>query len=83
MIIERNSGIKYVDQTIVYITHFVSWVVVVGISYIFITTEGEINNDLVVYMGFPIGEFHKVMMRAIRYMQDNYRKDLKIIKDTD
>ncbi len=39
-------------QTVIYIPHFVSWVVIVGITYMFLTTEGGIINDLIAYFGF-------------------------------
>ncbi|QNK55849.1 sugar ABC transporter permease [Paenibacillus sp. PAMC21692] len=39
-------------QTVIYIPHFVSWVVIVGISYMFLTTEGGIINDLIAHFGF-------------------------------
>ncbi|MFD0675696.1 MULTISPECIES: ABC transporter permease [unclassified Paenibacillus] len=38
-------------QTMVYVPHFVSWVVVVGLSYIFLTTEGGIVNELIATYG--------------------------------
>lgn len=37
----RLERYKRFVQTLVYIPHFVSWVVVVGIFYILFTTEGE------------------------------------------
>ncbi len=42
----RRSGFKRVVQTLVYIPHFVSWVVVVGLSYILLTTENGLVNEL-------------------------------------
>lgn len=42
----RNDKFKGFVQTLVYIPHFVSWVVVVGIFYILLTTEGGILNEL-------------------------------------
>lgn len=53
----RKEAFKRTIQTIVYIPHFVSWVVVVGISYIFFTTEGGIVNDVLASMGLPKIEF--------------------------
>ncbi|TDF94031.1 ABC transporter permease [Paenibacillus piri] len=38
-------------QTMVYVPHFVSWVVVVGLSYIFLTTEGGLINELIAAYG--------------------------------
>lgn len=48
----RYHLFKRTIQTLVYIPHFMSWVVVVGIAYIFLTTEGGIVNDLLVYFGW-------------------------------
>lgn len=42
----RRERFKRVVQTFIYIPHFVSWVVVVGISYIMFTTEGGAVNEL-------------------------------------
>jgi putative aldouronate transport system permease protein len=37
---------KKIVQTVIYIPHFVSWVVVVGLAYVFFTTEGGVVNEL-------------------------------------
>ncbi|KRE98521.1 protein lplB [Paenibacillus sp. Soil766] len=42
----RRAAFKNFVQTLVYIPHFVSWVVVVGIFYILFTTENGILNEL-------------------------------------
>jgi putative aldouronate transport system permease protein len=42
----RHEFSKRVVQTLVYIPHFMSWVVVVGIAYMFLTTEGGFVNVL-------------------------------------
>lgn len=47
----RLEFFKRTLQTLVYIPHFLSWVVVVGISYILLTTEGGIINELIVMFG--------------------------------
>ncbi|GIP19195.1 putative multiple-sugar transport system permease YteP [Paenibacillus montaniterrae] len=47
----RFEFLKRTIQTLVYIPHFMSWVVVVGIAYIFLTTEGGIVNELLVRLG--------------------------------
>ena len=41
----RRTKFKSFVQTLVYIPHFVSWVVVVGIFYILLTTESGILNE--------------------------------------
>jgi putative aldouronate transport system permease protein len=43
----RKEFFKRFVQTLIYIPHFVSWVVVVGIAYIFFSTEGGIVNGLI------------------------------------
>lgn len=47
----KNTFFKRVTQTIIYIPHFMSWVVVVGISYLLFTTEHGIVNDIIQYFG--------------------------------
>jgi putative aldouronate transport system permease protein len=42
----RAAVFKRVVQTLVYIPHFVSWVVVVGIFYLLFTTENGVINEL-------------------------------------
>nr|WP_240941263.1 sugar ABC transporter permease [Paenibacillus sp. HB172176] len=48
----RLQSYKRLIQTIIYIPHFVSWVVVVGIGYLFFTTEGGLVNEWLAAMGF-------------------------------
>lgn len=47
----RQEFVKRTVQTLVYIPHFMSWVVVVGIAYMFFTTEGGIVNELIAKFG--------------------------------
>lgn len=47
-----REGLKRTIQTLIYIPHFVSWVVVVGIVYLFFTTEGGIINEWLAFLGF-------------------------------
>lgn len=42
----RHNKFKRTIQTLVYVPHFVSWVVVVGLCYILFTTENGIVNEL-------------------------------------
>lgn len=52
----RNQVFKRIIQSIVYLPHFLSWVVVVGISVIFLRSEGLLNSFLVSAFGMdPIG----------------------------
>lgn len=46
----RLERFKRFVQTLVYIPHFVSWVVVVGIFYMLLTTENGIINELIFRM---------------------------------
>jgi putative aldouronate transport system permease protein len=48
----RSDGYKRVIQTLIYIPHFISWVVVVGIAYILFTPDGGIVNNLLVRSGY-------------------------------
>lgn len=47
----RKEVFKRYVQTMVYVPHFLSWVVIVGISYILLTTEGGIINELIAMLG--------------------------------
>nr|WP_238540598.1 sugar ABC transporter permease [Paenibacillus mucilaginosus] len=43
----RSGGYKRFVQTLIYIPHFVSWVVVVGIFYLLLTTENGVLNEII------------------------------------
>lgn len=47
----RVEAYKRTIQSLIYIPHFISWVVVVGLAYILFTTEGGIVNELLVMLG--------------------------------
>ncbi|WP_442950608.1 ABC transporter permease [Paenibacillus sp. FJAT-27812] len=47
----RKESVKRFIQTMVYIPHFFSWVVVVGIFYMLFTVEGGIVNEMIVNVG--------------------------------
>lgn len=47
----RHEFSKRIVQTLVYIPHFMSWVVVVGIAYMFLTTEGGFVNVMLTKFG--------------------------------
>ncbi|MBW7454245.1 ABC transporter permease [Paenibacillus sepulcri] len=47
----RKEAYKRVIQSLIYIPHFISWVVVVGLAYILFTTEGGIVNELIFQYG--------------------------------
>ncbi|WP_254638867.1 sugar ABC transporter permease [Cohnella sp. GbtcB17] len=42
----RKESFKRIIQTLIYVPHFVSWVVVVGISFLFFSTENGIVNQM-------------------------------------
>lgn len=48
----RKESYKRFVQTLVYIPHFVSWVVVVGIVYVFFTLDGGLVNEIIAQAGF-------------------------------
>lgn len=43
----RCNWYRRIIQTVTYLPHFMSWVIIVSISYVMFTTEGGIINDLV------------------------------------
>jgi putative aldouronate transport system permease protein len=47
----RKERIKRTFQTMIYLPHFLSWVVVVGIFYILLNTERGVINELLVNIG--------------------------------
>ncbi|MDF2936006.1 MAG: protein lplB [Paenibacillaceae bacterium] len=47
----RMEGYKRVVQTMIYVPHFMSWVVIVSIAYLFFTTEGGLVNEAIASMG--------------------------------
>jgi putative aldouronate transport system permease protein len=47
-----NPVFKRIVQTVVYIPHFLSWVIVVSITYVMLTLDGGIVNELLKYFGF-------------------------------
>lgn len=55
---------KRLLQTLLYLPHFMSWVVIVGISYILLTTEGGVVNAIIERMG---GESIAFLMEKSRF----------------
>ncbi|MCL6456737.1 MAG: sugar ABC transporter permease [Gorillibacterium sp.] len=47
----RIESYKRTLQTLIYIPHFMSWVVIVSISYLFFTTEGGLVNEAIASLG--------------------------------
>ncbi|PTM56568.1 ABC transporter permease [Desmospora activa] len=48
----RLQFFKRTVQTMVYIPHFMSWVIIVSISFVMLTKDGGIINDLIAMLGF-------------------------------
>ena len=48
----RSNLYKRSVQTLIYIPHFMSWVVIVSISYVMLTLDGGIINSILRVMGF-------------------------------
>jgi putative aldouronate transport system permease protein len=53
----RNKYFKKFVQTATYLPHFLSWVVVAGLSYVMFTTAGGIINESIKALGFPAVNF--------------------------
>lgn len=49
----RNRSFKNIVQTIIYIPHFLSWVIIVSICYVFLTVDGGVLNELLASIGLP------------------------------
>ncbi|MFC4598325.1 ABC transporter permease [Cohnella hongkongensis] len=48
----RVSLFKRTVQTLIYIPHFMSWVIIASISYVMLTMDGGIVNELIAHLGF-------------------------------
>ncbi|ARK29538.1 putative multiple-sugar transport system permease YteP [Halalkalibacter krulwichiae] len=48
----RNQMFKKSVQTLIYIPHFMSWVVIVSISFVMLTLDGGIINSVIEALGF-------------------------------
>ncbi len=47
----RHKLFKNVIQTVIYIPHFMSWVIIVSISYVFLTVDGGVINEMIAALG--------------------------------
>jgi putative aldouronate transport system permease protein len=47
----RLKMFKSAVQTVIYIPHFMSWVIIVSIFYVFLTVDGGVINELIAKMG--------------------------------
>ncbi|MCE4048627.1 sugar ABC transporter permease [Bacillus sp. Au-Bac7] len=48
----KNKYFKSGIQTLIYIPHFMSWVIIVSITYVFLNVDGGVINELLATMGF-------------------------------
>lgn len=48
----RHRYFKNVIQTIIYIPHFMSWVIIVSITYMFLNVDGGVLNEVLASLGF-------------------------------
>lgn len=48
----RSNGLKRSIQTVIYLPHFMSWVIVVSISYVMLTVDGGIVNGMLESLGW-------------------------------
>lgn len=48
----RIQVFKRTVQTLIYIPHFLSWVIIASVSYVMLTMDGGIINELLVYFGY-------------------------------
>lgn len=47
----KGRHLKNWIQTIIYIPHFMSWVIIVSITYVFLTVDGGVINELIFSLG--------------------------------
>lgn len=47
----QNARFKKAIQTVIYLPHFMSWVIVVSLFYVLLTTEGGVINNIIESMG--------------------------------
>ena len=48
----KNKYFKSGIQTLIYIPHFMSWVIIVSITYVFLNVDGGLINEMLAAMGF-------------------------------
>jgi putative aldouronate transport system permease protein len=72
----RINVFKRFIQTLIYIPHFMSWVIIVSISYVMLTIDGGIINELLVMLGFEKVNFllNETMFRPMYIMQVIWRE---------
>ena len=48
----KNKYFKSSIQTLIYIPHFMSWVIIVSITYVFLNVDGGLINEMLAAVGF-------------------------------
>lgn len=71
----RSERLKKWIQTIVYLPHFMSWVIVVSIFYVLLTTEGGVINNILQSFGFERVSFltSKLWLRPMYIFQQIWK----------
>jgi putative aldouronate transport system permease protein len=71
----RSQRLKKGIQTIIYLPHFMSWVIVVSIFYVLLTTEGGVINNIIEAMGGEKISFltSKAWLRPMYIFQDLWK----------
>jgi len=73
--VRRNLFKRFV-QTLIYIPYFMSWVIIVSISYVMLTLDGGIINELIAALGFDKINFllNESMFRPVYIIQVIWRE---------
>ncbi|WP_426452136.1 ABC transporter permease [Paenibacillus sp. S-38] len=53
----RSAAYKKLLQSVVYLPHFLSWVIIVGISFLLLSQGDGVINKILIQMGFPKIDF--------------------------
>ncbi|RCX22576.1 hypothetical protein DFP94_101156 [Fontibacillus phaseoli] len=51
----RSKWFKSTVQSMVYLPHFMSWVIIVSITYVFLNVDGGLINELLASLGYHFG----------------------------
>lgn len=72
----KSNRFKRIVQTSIYIPHFVSWVIIAGITYELLTTEGGLVNEALFAIGLPKVSFlsSEVAFRPMVLLQSIWKE---------
>lgn len=72
----RHQVYKRTIQSLIYVPHFFSWVIVVSLTYMLLTTEGGIVNELIKYFGGESINFlmSEAWFRPLYILQINWKE---------